>query len=274
MCFGVKAALNSIDEISSGGDVTVLGELVHNPVVQDHLSTRGVRYGDSERVGEAETGTVVFTAHGVSDRIRNRWAATGHSVIDTTCPLVKKAHRSLECLVLAGYQPVVIGRREHTEVKGLIGDFPEAQVVLHPDDLSLIPGDTPKIGVISQTTQPISLVEDLVDMIRKRFSRAEVRFVDTVCQPTKDRQTAMDHLCRKCDTIVVVGGRNSNNTRQLVENARARGCDTVHVITADELKPARFAGCRNIGVTAGTSTLDETVEEVVTTLRRFSVLMA
>ncbi len=271
MCFGVKAALRSINEIETSGGVTVLGELVHNPVVQKQLVEQGIKYGSPEKIGEAESGTVVFTAHGVSDNTRRGWSETSLQVVDTTCPLVKKAHRSLECLVLAGYLPVVIGQRDHVEVRGLTGDFPEAIVVLEASDIDAIPEGVEKIGIISQTTQPVKRVQGLVDEIAKRFHGAEVRFVNTVCQPTRDRQQAMEDLCRKCDTVVVVGGRNSNNTKQLVESSRARGCDTIHVVEPGELFKDRFANSRNVGVTAGTSTLDETVEEVVETLRGFTV---
>jgi 4-hydroxy-3-methylbut-2-enyl diphosphate reductase len=186
--------------------------------------------------------------------------------------LVKKAHRSLECLVLAGYFPVVIGKRDHVEVRGLTTDFPDAVVVLETGDLSRIPSGAEKIGVVSQTTQPIDRVEDLVAEIETRFPEADVRFLDTVCQPTKDRQRAIYELCENNDTIVVVGGNNSNNTRELVETARRLGCRAFQVESAADLERRWFFRSKRVGVTAGTSTLDETVHEVAERLRRIKSL--
>lgn len=267
MCFGVRDALRKTHDLAQSRPVTVLGELVHNPVVQEHLAALGVRRGDLDLPGSVASEAVVITAHGASDSKRREWRERGHAVFDTTCPLVKKAHRELECLVLAGFFPVVIGQRDHVEVRGLAGDFPGAAVVLNESDLADIPAGTRRIGVVSQTTQPVLLVSMLVECIRHRFPAAEVRHMDTVCQPTKDRQVALAELCERNDAIVVVGGRNSNNTGQLVETARKFGCRAWQVERADELQGHWFRRQDRVGVTAGTSTLDETFHAVVERLR-------
>ena len=268
MCFGVRDALRKTHDLAQNGPVTILGELVHNPIVQDHLDTLGVRRGNLEKADSgASTESVVITAHGASDLRRQEWKERGHAVFDTTCPLVKKAHRSLECLVLAGYFPVVIGQRDHVEVRGLTGDFPEAVVVLDERDLATLPSGLEKIGVVSQTTQPVARVAELVEAMERAFPESEVRFVDTVCQPTKDRQVALEDLCRTNDTIVVVGGSNSNNTGQLAETARRLGCQAFRVERPEDLDPRWFGRKDRVGVTAGTSTLDETVHAVVERLR-------
>lgn len=267
MCFGVRDALRSTHDLARSRPVTVLGDLVHNPLVGEHLKTLGVRRGDLDGVGAAGTDAVIITAHGAADSVKRRWAESGHEVFDTTCPLVKKAHRSLECLVLAGYHPVVIGRRDHVEVKGLVTDFPDAAVVLDSADLQRIPAGVARIGIVSQTTQPADRVEDLVESIRRAFAGAEIRFIDTVCQPTRDRQQALRDLCSRNDTIVVVGGRDSNNTRQLTETARRLGCRAWQVERPEDLEPRWFRGARNVGITAGTSTLDETVHAVAERLK-------
>ena len=268
MCFGVRDALRKTHDLAQSQPVTVLGELVHNPVVREHLATLGVLEGALDDPGAgAATRAVVITAHGASDERRREWRERGHEVFDTTCPLVKKAHRALECLVLAGFFPVVIGRRDHVEVRGLVGDFPGTIVVLEDADLGLIPAELSRIGVISQTTQPVERVDGLVAAMRLRFPEAEIRQVDTVCQPTKDRQAALVELCQRSDAIVVVGGRNSNNTAQLVGTARRLGCRAWQVERADELERRWFRRHDRVGVTAGTSTLDETFHAVVEQLR-------
>jgi 4-hydroxy-3-methylbut-2-enyl diphosphate reductase len=172
-------------------------------------------------------------------------------------------------LVNEGYQPVVIGQSHHVEVRGLIGDFPSAVVVLEEADIERVPVH-PRLGVVSQTTQPVELALRLVNAIKQRHRDSEVRFIDTICHPTKQRQTAMDDLLRDCDHIVVIGGRNSNNTRQLVQKAAAQGLPTLQIEQASELDPAWFGKARNVGVTAGTSTLDETVDAVMQRLRQIA----
>lgn len=268
MCFGVREALRRAHDAAAAGPVTILGPLVHNPVVQEHLNTLGVREGRLDDAAGATTTDVMITAHGASDRDRSAWRDAGYRVIDTTCPLVRRAHAALASLVAGGCQPVVIGQRTHVEVRGLTGDFPDAAVVESEADFGLLPA-APRYGVVSQTTQPIHRVRQLVEAMRRFCAGAEVIFRDTVCQPTKDRQTALDDLCARCDVVVVIGGRHSNNTRQLTESARARGVAVHQIETAGDLDPAWFVGCRNAGVTAGTSTLDETVRDVIQRLRGF-----
>lgn len=269
MCFGVRDALRATHAAAQRAPLTILGQLVHNPLVDRHLATVGAQKGDLDDLNSATTHQVAITAHGASDKHRQAWQNAGHNVIDTTCPLVKKAHHALATLVSDGYQPVVIGQRQHVEVRGLVGDFPQAIVVLDEPDLAQIPAH-PRLGIVSQTTQPIEAALRLVEAIKRLHRCSEVRFIDTICHPTKQRQTAMDDLIRSCDHIVVIGGRNSNNTRQLAQKAAANGLCTLQVERAEELDPAWFREARNVGVTAGTSTLDETVDAVMQRLRQIA----
>jgi len=271
LCFGVRDALATAHAAAENGPVTVLGEIVHNPIARRKLESAGARDGRLERPGSASTRDVIITAHGASNGMRKAWQQAGHRLIDTTCPLVRKAHDSLAALVAAGFFPVVIGQHDHVEVRGLIGDFPQALVILDEAEISKIP-EHPRIGVISQTTQPPDHVADLVQRIRLRFPRATVRFVNTVCYPTRQRQEALEALCRSCDHVVVVGGRSSNNTASLATKAERMGARAIHVETADELEPDWFEHAENVGVTAGTSTLEETVQAVVERLKSFVIL--
>ena len=267
MCFGVRDALRKTHETAAEAPATVLGELVHNPVVQQHLSTLGVQRAHLEVVGSSATNRVIITAHGAADRDRQAWQQAGYRVTDTTCPLVKKAHTALAQLVIAGYRPVVIGQAGHVEVRGLCGDFPTACVVENEADVAALPSYH-KIGIVSQTTQPLQKVLALVESIRLWHPGAEVVFKDTVCQPTKDRQAALEQICQDNQILVVVGGRNSNNTRQLSETARRAGLTVHQIETAEDLQPAWFDSADRVGVTAGTSTLDETVQAVLARLNK------
>ncbi len=270
MCFGVRDAIRKTLDAAVDEPVTVLGQLVHNPVVDAELDRAGVRRGDlGAEVTEDEDGVVAFTAHGVSDRQRQRWSEGGRQVVDTTCPLVHKAHAALRKLAAAGYRPVVIGQPGHVEVEGLIGDFDDALVVAGGADIANLP-ERGRLGIVSQTTQPVDFVRALVERIRAERPGAEVKFIDTVCAPTKDRQEALRQLCQDCDLVVVVGGANSNNTGALARAAEQLGVAAVRVERAEDLRPGWFRSVSRVGVTAGTSTLDETVRQVFERLQRIA----
>ncbi len=269
VCFGVRDAIRAAEAAAARGPVTILGELVHNPAVNLRLAGLGATQTSLDQPSAQPAGPVMITAHGASDRDRAAWAATGRPVLDTTCPLVHRAHASLRALVAEGRFPVVIGRRDHVEVRGLTGDFPESFVLESEAQACDLPVRE-RYGIVSQTTQPFGFVKDVVEAVRRARPWSDVRFLDTVCQPTKDRQHALDALCREADTVVVVGGRNSHNTRRLVETARARVPRVWHVEAAAELQPRWFVESGTVGVTAGTSTTEETVREVVARLERFA----
>jgi len=261
ICFGVRDALALAERLATAQPLTILGQLVHNPIARERLDALGVTQGSIEDDPRAAAQRVMITAHGSSDAARERWHASGRAVEDATCPLVRHAHDQLRKLVEEGCFPVVIGKHGHVEVLGLTGDFPEAAVLETEADLERIP-ERPLYGVVSQTTQPIDRVIRLVIALRSVRPGSRVRFRDTVCRPTKDRQEALQKLIRKVDAVIVVGGRNSNNTGELVQTVRAAGLPAYHIERADELRPEWLAGIEHLGVTGGTSTLPETVAEV------------
>ncbi len=265
ICFGVRDAIAQAETLAREAPLTILGELVHNPIVREHLRAQGVREEPSDRA--PQTSRVMITAHGTSDRRREALTKRGLVVADGTCPLVRYAHEQLKRLVQAGYFPVVIGLGNHVEVRGLVGDFADAFVINESADIRNLPA-RPRYGIISQTTQPIDRVRALVAEIARAHPSAEIRFADTVCKPTKDRQLALKKLI-EADVIVVVGGRQSNNTRQLVETCRAAGKRALHIERPEELQPEWFRGVNVVGLTGGTSTLPKTVEAVRQRLEEF-----
>jgi 4-hydroxy-3-methylbut-2-enyl diphosphate reductase len=269
MCFGVRDALAQAERLAQQAPLTILGELVHNPVVRERLAGQGVREGSLADRASAATPQVMITAHGASDKARAEWRQAGYGVADGTCPLVRQAHEQLRTLVALGYAPCVIGKPGHVEVNGLVGDFPEAVVIENEADFAKLP-QSAKIGVISQTTQPLDRVQALVEAMRRARPESEVRFVDTVCQPTKNRQKALKKLIDQVDTLVVVGGKNSNNTLQLVAAGMVAGKVVHHIERPEELRAEWFDGAEVVGVTAGTSTLKETVATVVNALEEIA----
>ncbi len=261
LCFGVRDALQHADSLAAEGPLTILGELVHNPLVLAPLAARGVYQGHLDQFESAPTSRVLITAHGAADERRQAWKQAGFEVADTTCPLVRRAHARLAALVAAGYFPVVVGRADHVEVRGLTGDFPGAAVIASEAEAAAVPFHE-RYGVIAQTTQPSDHVRRVVDTLRAARPDAEVRYCDTVCQPTKDRQNALQKLIAESEVIIVVGGHGSNNTRQLVLAAQAAGRRAYQIERPDELDPRWLAGANTVGLTAGTSTLPETVQSV------------
>ena len=259
MCFGVRDAIALALKHADETPLTILGDLVHNETVLTALRARGIRI--EHDAASVATPTVMVTAHGASDRALREVRGRGLAVLEATCPLVHFAHLSVAKLARAGFHPVIIGQRSHVEVRGLTEDLADCDVVLSEADVLNL-RERPRFGVAAQTTQPIEKVRRLVQLIRERFPQAEVRFIDTVCQPTKQRQSAAVKLAQQSDVVIVIGGTHSNNTRELVNTCRQHCPRVHHIQTAAELQPEWFSGAETVGLTAGTSTPDELVDEV------------
>src|SRR5437867_8938901 len=259
MCFGVRDAIALALRQAERQPLTILGELVHNETVVESLEQRGIRIRHDPAT--VTTPAVMITAHGASERMLNRVRERGLNVTEATCPLVRLAHRAVSRLVEEGYHPVIVGKRDHVEVRGLTEDLKEFDVVLSDADVDGLQ-ERPRFGIAAQTTQPVERVRHLVRLIRQRFPRSEVRYNDTVCQPTKQRQTAAIELARQSEVVLVIGGAHSNNTRELVATC-SRYCPRVHhVQNAADLRPEWFTGTETVGITAGTSTPDAAIDEV------------
>jgi 4-hydroxy-3-methylbut-2-enyl diphosphate reductase len=259
MCFGVRDSIALAIEQADAGPLTILGDLVHNPTVLGALRARGIAV--AQDVSDVETSTLMVTAHGTSDRTLARTRALGLTVVEATCPLVRVAHRAVAALARDGYHVVIVGQRDHVEVRGLTGDLDHFDVVLDADDVLALEAH-PRIGVAAQTTQAVEKVRHLVGLIRARFPHSDVRFLDTVCKPTKQRQSAAVEMAREADVVIVVGGRSSNNTRELVGTC-ARYCARVHhVETEADVRPEWLDGASVVGLTAGTSTPDDVIDRV------------
>jgi 4-hydroxy-3-methylbut-2-en-1-yl diphosphate reductase len=267
MCFGVRDAIALALEQAQARPLTILGDLVHNETVLAELRTRNIHIQNNAR--EVATETVMITAHGASERKLGAVRERGLNVLEATCPLVVVAHRAVAKLVREGFHPVIIGKRDHVEVRGLTEDLAEFDVVLSGEDVQQLL-ERPRFGIAAQTTQPIDKVRHLVGLIRQCFPNSEVRFVDTVCQPTKQRQHAAVELAQQCEVVIVIGGAHSNNTHELVATC-SRYCTRVHhVQTASDLCGEWFVGTETVGLTAGTSTPDRVIDEIEERLRGLS----
>jgi 4-hydroxy-3-methylbut-2-enyl diphosphate reductase len=259
MCFGVRDAIALAVAQAESAPLTILGDLVHNETVLSELRQHGIKIVNQPE--SVETSAVMITAHGASERTRKKVRDRGFGLVEATCPLVHFAHRTVANLVKRGFHPVIIGKRDHVEVRGLTEDLSEFDVVLSEQDVASLK-ERSRFGVAAQTTQPIDKVRRLVELIRQRFPQAEVVFTDTVCQPTKQRQSAAIDLARQSDVVVVIGGAHSNNTHELVKTC-GQFCGRVHhVQTADDLREEWFVDAATVGITAGTSTPDSVISKV------------
>jgi len=261
MCFGVRDALKVIGQEANPQEVTIHGQLVHNERVLVELEQRGFAMtGESERAGVPATPTVLITAHGISERERRRLTEAGKELVDTTCPLVTRVHQAALALQAEGYHVLLIGRPGHVEVQGIVEDLESYHVIPSEEHVETYPYT--RLGVVCQTTAVSRNVAKVREAIAAKNPQAEIKFVDTVCLPTKEHQRSAERLLDEVDAVVVVGGRNSNNTRELVALCVERGVPAYHVQGAADLEAHWFEGVETVGLTAGTSTLDVTIDEV------------
>ncbi|MEC8895934.1 MAG: 4-hydroxy-3-methylbut-2-enyl diphosphate reductase, partial [Planctomycetota bacterium] len=259
-CFGVQDAIDLAMDEAYRDKLTIVGQLVHNPQVVEDLRIRGVNIVDKldENIS---TPNVMITAHGAPESMHENARKMGYHVIDASCPLVLRVHKAIAGFVREGFHPVVIGQASHVEVKGIIGDLQDYTIIANEDELSSL-APYQKIGIVSQTTQQIRHVKSLIEKIHETYPEMEIRFQDTVCQPTKDRQVAARELTSEVDLMIVIGGYNSSNTKKLKMVCDESGVEAFHIERASQLSPEMFEGREHVGITAGTSTPREVIEEV------------
>ena len=258
---GVRAAVEKASRtlsLSSGKAVYCLHELVHNEQVVADLKARGLRFvGALDDVPDGAT--VLFSAHGVAPAVRDEALRRGLAVVDATCPFVARAHRAVREFAARGVPVVVVGRPEHAEVRGVVGECAEARVVSMPDDVAALPFSEGPVGVVCQTTLSHDTVCAVLDALRARYPRLETPAAADVCTATRDRQRAVAEFVRGGgDGVLVLGSIGSSNTNRLVEVARASGAAfAARAGTLEEIRTLDFAGVRRLGVTAGASTPED-----------------
>lgn len=262
-CYGVKRALRMAQDASSEPPpVHTLGPLIHNPRVVDELSASGVTVADS--LDDAASGTLVLRSHGTAPRIVEEAGMRGFNVIDATCPYVSKVQREARQLADAGYAVVIIGEPGHAEVEGIRAWGGDAVVAI-VDAPDMLPEELPrKVGVVIQTTQSAERVDAVLSVLEDRVE--DLRVEQTVCLATQERQSAARELAAVVDLMIVIGGKNSGNTRRLYEICQAQCPATHHVEGADELSASWLEGVGSIGITAGASTPQEHIDDVAARL--------
>lgn len=267
-CYGVNRALELARgcALEHAEPVHTLGPLIHNPIVVEELAEQGV--GLSQSLDEIDRGSVIIRSHGVVPQVIEDARARGLSVVDATCPYVKKVHKAASNLVHEGYDLIIVGESGHPEVEGIVGHAEgKAHVVASPQDLDgLTLGK--RVGVVVQTTQTAANLSAVVAALAPLVS--ELRVVNTICAATSERQRAAASLASEADIMIVVGGKNSGNTRRLAQICHAACPITHHIEDAAELDRSWFDGARLIGITAGASTPQAHIERVVSAIERMT----
>ena len=265
-CFGVQDAINLAMSPEFNNELTIVGQLVHNPQVSDSLKKNGISLIPGiEDIDKIKTKKVMITAHGAAEKTKQRLHDAGFIVFDASCPLVMRVHQTIKSLVTKGYFPVVIGQKDHVEVKGIVGDLDDHLVINSEEDFPKIKkSGNRKLGIVTQTTQQRDKVEALVEKIRDLDYVDEVSFINTICQPTHDRQVAVHDLADQVDLMIVIGGYNSSNTKKLVHVCGEKGIEAHHIESFDQLHKNWFVNKQHVGITAGTSTPENVINEVHT----------
>jgi 4-hydroxy-3-methylbut-2-enyl diphosphate reductase len=261
-CYGVKRAIKIAKKNADGKSCT-LGPIIHNPQMVERLNAEGV--GMIEDLDSMNEGTIIIRSHGVGPQTYEEIQKRGLNLVDATCTHVRKAQLSAKELVETGYSVVIIGEKNHPEVKSIFEWANKQAVIIENETEAENFAPCPKLGIVSQTTISGEQFNKIV--LRLLDKSKDIRILRTICMATEQRQKAAMDLAAKVDVMLVVGGKNSANTTKLAKICESI-CKTYHVETAEEISPEWFNQCKKVGITAGASTPDWIIREVVTIIQK------
>jgi (E)-4-hydroxy-3-methyl-but-2-enyl pyrophosphate reductase (IPP and DMAPP forming) len=269
-CAGVVRAIDIVNLAleAYGPPIYVLNEIVHNRYVVEDLRNKGARFVKSlDDVPEG--GRVIFSAHGISPEVRKRAVKRQLQAIDATCPLVTKVHLEAIKYKKQNYTIILIGHRDHDEVTGTMGEAPDnihlISTAEEVDQLQL--PENAKIAYLTQTTLSLDDTREIIERLRSRFPQIQGPNVDDICYATQNRQTAVQQMAKSTDVVLVIGSSNSSNSNRLVEVAQKSGARSYLINDSDSIDATWLHGCDSIGITAGASTPETLVLQVVEHLR-------
>ena len=274
-CAGVERAIEIVEAAlrQYGPPIYVRHEIVHNPRVVEDLKAKGVRF--VEQIDEVPAGAItVFSAHGVSEKVEQDASTRGLRALDATCPLVSKVHVEGQRYAARGYDIILIGHENHPEVEGTMGQIPGRVLLVSDvaDVKALRVRDPAKVAYITQTTLSVDDTRDVIDALRRRFPKVVGPDVKDICYATQNRQAAVRELAAVVDLVLVVGARNSSNSNRLCEVGKDSGVPGYLVEDPSTLDPAWLRGKKSIGITAGASTPEALVHELLDKLREHADL--
>ena len=269
-CFGVKRAVEQVYEQIEKAErpVYTFGPIIHNEQVVEDLAQKGVRVIDTEEELEAvRDAIVIIRSHGVGKHIYDLLERNGVTVVDATCPFVKKIHRIVQEQQAAGRRVIIVGNPDHPEVQGIRGWGDEGTLVVEKaDQIENLPVSTKdKLCVVAQTTFNYNKFQDLVEKFEKKGY--DILVLNTICNATQERQVEAKRIASEVDAMIVIGGRNSSNTQKLYEICRKECKNTYFIQTLGDFNPECVNSVRSVGITAGASTPNQIIEEVHTNVR-------
>lgn len=263
-CFGVRDAVNlAYDTAEQNGDVYMLGDIVHNENVVQDLDSAGAKVINSlDDVPEDKP--ILFRAHGTPVETWDDAYTKQINIVDATCPLVLEIHVEVKKLESEGRRIIIIGDHGHDEVVGIASQVKDAIIVSSPEEAQAL-RKTKRAGVVSQSTQTIENVQEIINIIMTKVF--DLRFVNTICYPTKRNQSQIKELANQCDVMIVIGSFTSANSKRLTALAKERNAHSFQVTCSDEINPVWLKDAETVGVSAGASTPDKIIDEVLTKIK-------
>ncbi len=263
-CFGVRDAVNlAYDTAKNHGDVYMLGTIVHNERVIDDLSKAGAKVVDSiDDVPKDKP--LLFRAHGTSPELWDKAKKNNLKLIDGTCPLVTEIHHEIKRLDEEGRKIIIIGDHGHDEVVAIAAQVERSIIIANVEEAKKL-RKMKRAGVVSQSTQMIENVQDIMSVLMEKVF--DLRFVNTICFPTRRNHEQIKELSLHCDVMIVIGSYTSANSKRLTQLALERNKRTYQVTASNELDESWFDNCETVGISAGASTPDETINEVVSRIK-------
>ena len=265
-CFGVRDAVNlAYETAEKEGEVYMLGHIVHNENVVTELEKTGTKVIDD--LNEVpDNKPILFRAHGTVPKVWDEAEKKGINIVDATCPLVTEIHEEVRKLAAENRRIIIIGDHGHDEVNGIKEQVQDSIVVANPEEAKRLK-KMKKAGVVSQSTQMIENVQDIINVLIKKVF--DLRFVNTICFPTRRNHEQIKSLAELSDIMIVIGSFTSANSKRLTELAKERNERTYQVTCANDLDSAWFQQSDTVGVSAGASTPDNIIESVTTTIKSF-----
>ena len=266
-CFGVRDAVNlAYDTAKKHGDVYMLGDIVHNESVVADLNKAGAKV--VKNIDEVPDGKpILFRAHGTSVETWKNAQSKDMNIIDATCPLVEEIHDEVKKLSKEGRKIIVIGDHGHDEVVGIASQVSDAIIVSNIEEAMKL-RKMKKAGVVSQSTQTIENVQKIISIIMTKVY--DLNFVNTICFPTKRNQNQIKDLAKQCDVMIVIGSFTSANSKRLALLAEEINDRSYQVTNADEIKVEWFTGAKTVGLSAGASTPDNIIDDVLNKIKTIS----
>ena len=263
-CFGVRDAVNlAYDTAEQNGDVYMLGHIVHNENVVQDLDSAGAKVINSlDDVPEDKP--ILFRAHGTPVETWDDAYTKQINIVDATCPLVLEIHVEVKKLESEGRRIIIIGDHGHDEVVAIASQVKDALIVSSPEEAQAL-RKTKRAGVVSQSTQTIENVQEIINIIMTKVF--DLRFVNTICYPTKRNQSQIKELANQCDVMIVIGSFTSANSKRLTALAKERNAHSFQVTCADEIDAVWLKDAETVGVSAGASTPDKIIDEVLTKIK-------